>query len=125
MPKLYVSVDGFFAHTLTGIYIPNTLEDSSADFTGDIVMKFTQGKGDFKSTLDTGSAKSISDLKDTIEEIVEEAQALKMKMNPYSYDYPDYDYDDDDDYDFDDDDYDLDDLYDDEELDSLLKSLED
>ena len=125
MPKLYVSVDGFFAHTLTGIYIPNTFEDSSADFTGDIVMKFTQGKGDFKSTLDTGSAKSISDLKDTIEEIVEEAQALKMKMNPYSYDYPDYDYDDDDDYDFDDDDYDLDDLYDDEELDSLLKSLED
>ena len=90
-------------------------------------MKFTQGKGDFKSTLDTGSAKSISDLKDTIEEIIEEAQALKTKSNPYGRTYPVYDDDDDYDYDFDDDDYDydLDDLYDDEELDSLLKSLED
>ena len=127
MPKLYVSVDGFFAHTLTGIYIPNTLEESGADFTGDIVMKFTQGKGDFKSTLDTGSAKSISDLKDTIEEIVKEAQALKMKSNPYNYKNLDYDYDldDDYDYDFDEEDYDLDDLYDDEELDNLLKGLED
>lgn len=126
MPKLYVSVDGFFAHTLTGIYIPNTLDEDSATFTGDIVMKFTQGKGDFKSTLDTGASKSISDLKDTIEEIVKEAQALKMKSNPYNYKNLDYDYDlDDDDYDFDEEDYDLDDLYDDEELDDLLKGLED
>lgn len=124
-PKFYVSINGFFAHTLTGIYVPNVADESSATFTGDITMKFTQGKGDFKSTLDTGSAKSISDLKETIEEIVEEAQSLNLRNRRPSYLDDDYDYDfddDDDDYDYD---YDLDDLYDDEELDDLLKSLED